>query len=263
MKIAIVQTAPAWGEKARNLEAALALMEKEKADLYVLPELFTTGYIFAGLDELLPLAEAFPGGPTHQALATFSEDRKSAVVYGFAEKAGGRVYNSAALVAPQEFAGLYRKVHLYDREKLCFAPGDLGFRVFDSPWGKIGIMICFDWYFPESARTLTLRGAELIAHPANLVMPYCPDTMPVRCRENRVFAATANRVGTEARGECALTFIGQSQLTAPEGTILHRASPDQEEIFLHEIDPAQAQNKQVNLRNHILNDRRPEFYEPD
>ena len=262
MQIAIVQTAPTWGEKSKNIEAAIALMEGEKADLYVLPELFATGYVFAGKNELQSMGEPFPGGTTHQALSAFCESRNCCLVYGFAEGRREEIYNSAALIGPKGLTGLYRKIHLFDREKLLFAAGDLGFRVFDSPWGKLGIMICFDWYFPESARTLALRGAQLIAHPANLVMPYCPDTMPVRCRENRVFAATSNRVGTEARGECSLTFIGQSQLTDPDGGILHRASPEREEIFLHEIDFARAKNKQLTPRNHILNDRRPEFYEP-
>ena len=85
-------------------------------------------------------------------------------------------------------------------ETLWFTPGDSGFQVWDIGLAKIGVMICFDWYYPESARTLALMGAEIICHPSNLVLPNSPDSMPVRCLENRVFAITSNRIGTEARG---------------------------------------------------------------
>jgi predicted amidohydrolase len=260
MRLAVVQTAPAFGEKAANLVAALELMSSHPADLYVLPELFATGYNFVSPEEAQNLAEPFPGGETFKEVAAFCSKNDCFVVYGFAEACQGRLYNSAALVGPNGTTGLYRKIHLYDREKLFFAPGDLGFEVFDLPWGKLGIMICFDWYFPESARTLTLKGAQLIAHPANLVLPHCPDSMPVRCRENRVFAATANRVGEEDRGGAALTFIGKSQLTSPRGEILCRLSPDRPEIIVLEIDPAQASDKQLNPHNHLLEDRRPQWY---
>jgi predicted amidohydrolase len=262
MRLAILQNAPLFGEKRTNLKAALELMAGVPADLYVLPELFATGYNFAALEEVQHLAEPFPSGETCTALSDFSQQNGCFVIFGFAEEDHGNIYNTAGLVGPEATRGLYRKIHLYDREKLFFTPGNLGFKVWDTPLGRIGIMICFDWYFPESARTLTLKGAQLIAHPSNLVLPHCPDSMPVRCRENRVFAATANRVGTEDRGANALTFIGQSQATSPRGEILFRASADQPEIAVVEIDVSQADDKNLNDHNDVIQDRHPEWYLP-
>jgi len=95
------------------------------------------------------------------------------------------------LTGPDGVIGIYRKTHLFSEEKLYFTPGNTGFRVWETGICRIGIMICFDWFFPESMRSLTLQGAEVIAHPANLVLPHCPGAMPVRCLENGVYAVTA------------------------------------------------------------------------
>jgi len=122
-------------------------------------------------------------------------------------------------------------------------------------------MICFDWIFPEAARTLALKGADIICHPSNLVLPYCQTAMVTRCLENHVFAITANRIGTEQRGVRTLTFTGGSQVTDTKGKILHRASTDREEVAVIEIDPQLAQDKHATANNHIFNDRRPEMYE--
>jgi hypothetical protein len=126
---------------------------------------------------------------------------------------------------------------------------------------EIGIMICFDWYYPEAARTLAMQGADIICHPSNLVLPNCPDSMPVRCLENRVFAVTCNRIGSEARGgKEQLTYIGQSEVVTPKGIIQHRASHDQEELTIVEIEPTQARNKSLNRYNDLLRDRRTSLY---
>ncbi len=111
------------------------------------------------------------------------------------------------------------------------------------------------------ARALALKGADLIAHPANLVLPYCPDAMVTRCLENRVWAVTANRIGTEARGgKTPLRFIGQSEVVSPRGEILYRASFDQEELRVVEIDPSAARDKCLNPYNDLFAQRRPELY---
>ncbi|MCI0706218.1 MAG: acyltransferase [Ignavibacteriae bacterium] len=260
MKLAVVQTNPTFGEKSKNIAEALQLMQSTQADLYVLPELFATGYNFATVEEVQHLAEPFRTGVTFKELEQFAHEQRSYVVYGFAEKSNGKLYNSAGIIGHDGTVGLYRKIHLFDREKLFFAPGDKPFQVFDTPHGKVGIMVCFDWYFPESARTLALKGAQLIAHPSNLVLPNCPNSMPTRCLENRVFAATANRIGTENRGVAPLTYIGQSQITSPRGEILHRAPADKPEIAVKDVDLTVTDNKNVTPRNHLLDDRRPEFY---
>jgi predicted amidohydrolase len=260
MKLAIVQTDPTFGAKQKNIDQALQLMNSDQADLYVLPELFATGYNFVSLDETKSLSEPAYTGETFQTLSDFAKNSRSYVVFGFAESVDGALYNSAGLVGYDGQQGLYRKLHLFDREKLFFSPGNLPFQVYATPFGSVGIMICFDWYFPESARTLAVKGAELIAHPSNLVLPNCPDSMPVRCLENRVFAATANRIGTESRNGVSLTYIGLSQITSPLGKILHRSQANLSEIAVCDVDLALAKDKSVNTRNDLLKDRRSEFY---
>ncbi len=260
IKVALVQNDPAFGAKQQNVEQCLTMMQGVKADLYVLPELFATGYNFVEAKEVRDLAEPFLSGYTYERIKSFTSQERCFVIYGFVETAGDNVYNSAAMVGHDGSIGSYRKVHLYDREKLFFVPGDLGFHVFETRLGRIGIMICFDWYFPESARTLALKGAQIIAHPSNLVLPNCPDCMLTRCLENRVFAVTANRIGTEDRGGHSLHFIGKSQITSPRGEILHRAPPDQAQIAVVEVEVSLADDKNLNTHNHLLKDRRPEIY---
>lgn len=258
MRIAVVQTNPEFGEVKKNITAVLAMMESVRADLYVLPELFNTGYNFIDKDEVRQLAEPIPG-PTSESVSNFTKKRDCFVVYGFAETSEG-IFNSAALVGPSGIVGVYRKVHLFDRENLFFAPGDRGFQVFDLPFGKVGIMICFDWIYPESARSLALKGAQLIAHPSNLVLQYCPDAMVTRCLENRVFAATADRVGSEDRGGLDLRYLGMSEIVSPRGEILKRLSNDRVEVTSIEIDLSLARSKKINAHNDLLADRRADQY---
>lgn len=258
MLIAVVQTNPQFGEVEANIRSALSQMQATRADLYVLPELFNTGYNFIDEKETIKLAEPIEG-PTGQAIAEFSHRNSCYVAYGFAEKSD-HVYNSAALIGPGGHIGLYRKIHLYYRENLFFAPGNLGFPVFDLPFGKVGMMICFDWFYPESARTLALRGAQLIIHPSNLVMPYCPDAMVTRCLENRVFAATADRIGRENRGGIDLSYIGKSEIVSPRGEILKRLPDAEESVAVVDVDLAMASNKRLNEFNDLFEGRRVEAY---
>mgnify|MGYP001614181173 FL=1 len=151
-------------------------------------------------------------------------------------------------------------MHLYARETLFFAPGDLGFPVFDLHFGKVGIMVCFDWIYPESARTLALKGAQIIAHPSNLVLPYCPDAMITRCLENKIYAATANRIGTEHRGGLELHYIGTSEIVSPSGEVLIRMMTDETGIRVVEVDLKAAHNKKINRYNDLMAGRRPSEY---
>jgi predicted amidohydrolase len=258
MLLGVVQTNPEFGAVTKNIDRALSLMERDHADLYVLPELFNCGYNFIDNNEAASLAEPAEGG-TFQRIAAWANSHRSFVVYGFAERSDV-LYNSAAVAGPDGLAGLYRKVHLFDRENIFFAPGNLGFPVFDLPFGKIGVMICFDWFFPEAARTLALKGAQMIAHPANLVLPHCPEAMITRSLENHVFTATANRIGRENRGGNDLRFIGSSQIVAYNGALLTRMEADEEQLTVVEVDPERANDKVINSRNDLLKDRRTEQY---
>ncbi len=258
MRIGLVQSAPVFGGVERNRRRLLDLMGSARADLYVLPELCLSGYVFAETKEVEALSEP-ADGPSAQQFVEFARKTGSFVVFGFAERST-HLYNSAALVGPDGLVGVYRKVHLFDRERLFFAPGDRGFPVFDLPFGRVGMMICFDWIFPESARSLALRGAQLIAHPSNLVLPHCPDAMVTRCLENRVFAATADRVGRELHAGRSLTFIGTSEVVSPSGEILTRMSRDEEGVALCDVDPAAALQKQVTPMSDVFEGRRPDQY---
>ncbi len=263
MKVGFIQFEALFGKKEHNLRTVARLMGQEKADLWVLPELFNTGYIFTSSDEVDILAEQFPDGETIQFLISLAKKFDTHIVAGMAEKQENHFYNSAILVNNAGFQGVNRKTHLFDQEKFWFKPGDLPFQVWDIEMAKIGIMICFDWIFPEAARTLALKGAEIICHPSNLVLPYCQNAMVTRCIENHVFAITTNRIGTEDRGGRKLTFTGASQITGSKGEILYRARTDREEVAVVEIDPKLAHNKFVTPNNHIFMDRRPEMYEMD
>jgi predicted amidohydrolase len=123
------------------------------------------------------------------------------------------------------------------------------------------MMICFDWIYPEAARTLALKGAQLIVHPSNLVLPHCPDAMITRCLENRIFAATVNRVGKENRGGIDLTFIGKSEVVSPRGEILTRLGGSEPGISIVDIDLTEADNKLATEYNHLLKERKPSQYQ--
>jgi predicted amidohydrolase len=252
-KVGVLQNDPQFLKSKANTETALRLMERQRADLWVLPELFASGYNFKTKAEAAKCAEPV-GGPLTRQLVEWTSARGCAVVAGFPEKAGRKLYNSALFVNGDKVR-CYRKTHLFGNEKTFFSPGDSGFFVEPVKGVPVGVMICFDWFFPESMRTLALKGAHLVAHSANLVLPWGPEGMKIRSLENRCFAATSNRVGTE-RG---LRYIGNSQVTAPNGGLLARIGEEQR-AFVVEIDPDAAGNKKVHPNNDLFKDRRPSFY---
>ena len=260
MKAAFVQMYCDFGNVEKNVLHALELIQSKPADLYVLPELFNTGYYFNDREEAESLAEPVPDGPTCSALSHLAVQKQCYIVAGLAEKDGNKVYNSSFIAGPNGFMAVYRKIHLFNLEKNWFDPGDKPFFVVDVLNFKLGLMICFDWIFPESMRSLALLGADVIAHSANLVMPYCQNAMVTRCLENRVFTITANRIGSDVRGERQIDFTGQSQITGPGGEILYRAPSEREDVFCIDIDPLLARKKNINPHNNLLADRRPDLY---
>jgi len=258
MKVGFIQFCPVFGAKQRNFEKVCQLLKGVTADVLVLPELFNTGYTFLDKKELLSLAED-AGGETHKFVITLARNLNCLFAYGYAEKDGAMVYNSAALVSPQGIIGIYRKVHLFLEEKLYFEPGDRGFPVFEYGRVKYGLLICFDWIYPEAMRTLAIKGSQIILHCANLIMPHCPDAMITRALENRVYIITADRIGEENRGDKKYHFIGKSQVIAPNGEILARTG-DEESIKVVDISPEAALNKKINPFNDLLSDRKEQLY---
>jgi predicted amidohydrolase len=259
VRVAIHQFAPEFVAPAVNLQRIEAALRATPADLWVLPELATSGYDFVDRAEASRLAEPVPG-PSTERLQRVCAATGASLVVGLAERDGDALYNTAAYLGPGGLLGRYRKVHLFDREARVFAPGPDPFPVF--PWGayRLGLMICFDWIFPEAARSLALLGADLIAHPSNLVLPYCHAAMVTRALENGVFTATANRVGTESRAGRSLTFTGGSRIIDPRGRVLVEAGTASEETVVVDLDPAAARDKMITDHNHRLADRRPGLY---
>jgi predicted amidohydrolase len=260
VKVGFLQFQPIFGDKEKNIKKAILMAEKVEADLLVLPELCTTGYLFKNRDELESLAEKIPDGEAIKHFLNLSSKKKMNIVFGMAEKDENRIFNSSILVTPQGNINTYRKLHLFWEEKLLFTPGNKELEVFDMDGVKLGMMICFDWIFPEVARVLTLRGAEIICHPSNLMLPYAQPAMVTRSIENRVFSITCNRIGTEQKNDEKLCFTGQSQIVEPSGNILTKASEDQEEVRVLEIDPGLARNKEITPYNDLWRDRRVDFY---
>ncbi len=261
MKIGFLQMTPVWGAVDVNLQTVMEALRGIEADLIVLPEFFNTGYLFVCPDELSRLAESIPDGFTTQMLTELSRNTGISLIAGLPEIADGRYYNSAVLTTPDGKCHLYRKTHLFDRENLYFDPGNTGLNVFQVGPVNIGVMICFDWFFPECARILALKGADIIAHPSNLVLPYCPQAMITRCLENHVFAITCNRAGEEIRGDIHLEFIGSSRIIDPHGEILGSTGIEKNKLVITDIDPLEARNKNITSRNHLLLDRRVTYYQ--
>lgn len=265
MRIGYVQFTPAFGAVERNRDTVCERVAAAEADLLVLPELALSGYQIRDREEALGLSEP-ADGPTARALASICRTGGGRhVVVGFAERAGDVAYNAALVVGPDGLLGTYRKTHLFADEPDWSAPGDTGFRVWDVPLPggdtyRLGVMVCFDWAPPEAARTLAVLGADVVAHPSNLVLAHCQRAMPVRALENRVFTVTANRCGEEARTERTLRFTGRSLIAAPTGDVLAEGPVAGDHTAVVEIDPAQARDKWMTPRNHVIRDRRPEFY---
>jgi predicted amidohydrolase len=260
-QIALVQFKPVRRDVKANIKKVQDLLKGITADLVVLPELANSGYLYENSDSIKPYAERTHSDDAFlSSLIDLAASTKGIIVAGYAETDGDLVFNSAAAVSDNGVIENYRKTHLYADEKVIFEPGNSGFKVFEWKGVNIGIMICFDWIFPESARSLALNGAQIIAHPANLVLPYCQDAMITRSIENRVFTITANRIGQEQLGKDHLRFTGTSQMTSPLGEVIYRGPTNKETVYVISIDPEQAHNKRISKTNDLFDDRRIEYY---
>lgn len=259
MRIGFLQLRPRFGAVKENVRKAAAILDRISDATIVLPELFNVGYLFRNEEELSSLAEAVPGGFTVSEMQRLAKRKRLNLVFGMAQKHKGRFYNSAVYVASNGKVEVYQKVHLFDREKLFFTRGS-SFKMVSAGDAKLGLLICFDWIFPEVSRTLALEGAHILCHPSNLILPYAQDAMKTRCIENRVFAITANRIGSERRGAASLTFTGGSQIVSPTGEVLASASDRSESLRVVEIDIGEANNKNITPNNHLFKDRVPSLY---
>ncbi|MHA1903553.1 MAG: nitrilase-related carbon-nitrogen hydrolase [Candidatus Thorarchaeota archaeon] len=258
IRLGVAQMKPKVGEIEENIHSlnnVLKLASSKRVDVLVLPELTNSGYVFNSLDEAKRLAERIPEGKFSQLMIKWSKAGRL-IVAGICEKTSDGLYNSAGVYADGKHITTYRKIHLFDKESDWFNAGTVEPPVIEYQDQLYGIMICFDWAFPETTRILALNGAQVILHPANLVLPYCQNAMITRSIENRVFTATANRIGKE-RG---IVFSGESQVTNPKGKVLLKLGSEDIDVACVEIEPSDADNKMITQRNHVLNDRKPDLY---
>lgn len=258
MVVGFIQFSPVFGDAQKTMEVIERLRGNfSGADLLVLPELCNSGYNFQSGQQAREFSEPVDGSRFLKFLTDLCSQGNFYMVTGFNERENNRLYNTAVLIGPCGVVGVYRKLHLFLNEKTYFTPGDKGLPVFDIGKARIGMLVCFDWIFPEPWRILALKGADIICHPSNLILPDLAQRgVPAHALMNRVFTITANRIGTE--GE--LTFTGRSIICDTAGVVIASATKDEECVRMVEIDVAAARNKIVTARNNILTDRRPEEY---
>ncbi len=267
--IAAVQLGPVLGDLDANRAAAAQAVQDATARgarLVVLPELCDSGYVFSSADEARGLASRAAGSSTLRQWQELAAGLGCAIVGGFCELGeDGLLYNSAALVDESGTRAVYRKAHLWDREKLVFTPGDGAPPVVSLPFGRVAVMICYDLEFPEWTRLAALDGADLIAAPVNWpVAPYPDGERPAEVIKvqadasvNGIYVVVADRCRTE-RG---VDWISGTLIAGPDGYPL--AGPvlaDQPAVLVADCDLPATRDKRINDHNDLLADRRPDLY---
>jgi len=267
VKIAAVQTNPRIMAKKENLDEMLLQTEnaaRNSADLIVFPECAVTGYVFASREEAIPFMETVPG-PSTDKMAAYCKKLGVHVIFGLLEADGDKCFNTAVLIGPQALVGKYRKNHLpflgVDR---FLESGNIPFQVYNTAVANIGIHICYDCTFPESARVMALKGADILVLPTNWPEgreKICKYVINARAYENRVHFVAVDRVGTE-RGA---RFLGNSKIVEASGDTLAEASSDKEETIYGEVSLAEARQKRIifkpgEFEMDFMLDRQPKLY---
>ena len=267
LRIAAVQIEPRLGDIQYNRSLIMDRLSEavaEKAQLIIFPECASSGYNFDSLESAQRAAEPIPG-PTSDALISACARYAVHVVVGMLERATEGTYNSALLVGPSGLVAVYRKTHLPFLGVDRFVNSGASLDVHDTPIGRIGLLICYDMRFPESARVLCLRGADIIALPTNwhATSADFPDFVTkCRARENRVFVVASDRVGSEH----GTAYLGRSQIVDIMGRALAEADDHSEMILYANVDPKRARHKRVIIEPGVFEmdafgDRRPDLYE--
>jgi predicted amidohydrolase len=266
-KTALVQMGPLHLDKNANVEKMVGFIDeaaKAGARLIVLPELIVTGYITPDVHDdrarFYKASEGIPG-PTTNRIQEIAEKEGVYVIFGMAERAesalGAVMYNVAVMVGPNAFLRRHRKVHLPGEEKRYFAPGD-EVEVFETGLGRIALLVCYDFWFPESARIAGLKGAQIVVDCANWpsfdVDPWFA-LGPGAAASNVVWFIQVNRVG----GEPWWPGFGGSQIVSPSGRVITKGT-DQEAIFYGVVDPAEVMRRRA--LTPVWSDRRPDAYGP-
>jgi N-carbamoylputrescine amidase len=267
-------------DRAHNLDHAVERIteaSRRGAQIICLPELFLSPYFCQQTrTELFDLAEPIPG-PTTERLGALAHSLGKVIVASLFEKRAAGVYHNTAVVfdADGSTLGLYRKMHIPDdplfHEKYYFTPGDLGFRTFDTRFGRIGVLVCWDQWFPEAARLTALQGAQALLYPTAIgwhprekaefgVQQHQAWEMIQRSHAiaNGVYVAAVNRIGHEGPADAGLEFWGASFVSDPFGVLLVKSPHDQQDILIAECDPARSEDVRRNWP--FLRDRRIDAY---
>jgi predicted amidohydrolase len=267
VSVACCQLAPQLGRTSANRAAALAAIRAAAgagAQIVVLPELATSGYVFADRAEAWELSETC-AGPTVGEWAALAAELDLVIVGGLCERDGDRLFNTAVVIDTEGLRGVYRKAHLWDGEGLIFAMGAEPPLVLDTVYGRLGVMVCYDVEFPEWVRLAALDGAELLCLPTNWPRESRPASerpaevvrIQAAASSNRMFIAACDRAGRE-RG---VDWVNGTAIVGPDGYPL--AGPEGREephTLIAHCDLARARDKRVSAHNDVLGDRRPELY---
>jgi predicted amidohydrolase len=269
VRVACLQMDIKIGDITANIKKSVRMIN-EAADngavLVVMPEMANTGYSFNNKKEALELAENIQDSKSINAWINVAHDRNIHIVSGITEIDGADLYNTAVLIGPNGLVGKYRKLHLWEEEFLWFEQGNLGLPVFHTPIGRIGIVICYDMWFPETFRILAAQGADIVCVPTNWVsIDALPDNMknfgPVLAmaasHSNGIYIAAADRVGTE-RG---MVFPGKSLIVKTSGIPIVGPVDDTEQIIYGDCNFAKVRAHGTNKYNSTKKDRRLDVYD--
>lgn len=270
-------------ENIANADKFIREAAKQGAQIILLPELFETEYFCQERNyDYYGLATSVDDNPAVRHFIEVAKELNVVLPISFFEKSGNTTFNTIAIIdADGAVLGTYRKTHIpddhYYQEKFYFSPGDTGFKVWETAFGKIGVGICWDQWFPETARCMALMGAELLFYPTAIgsepilecdSMPHWRRVMQGHAAANIIPVIAANRIGTEivvpseANGgqSSSLTFYGSSFITNETGEITEDADRDKEEILISEIELDSIRDMRSSWG--LFRDRRPEHYGP-
>lgn len=278
IKVAATQMSMTW-DIEENLQKAENLVRKaaaEGANIILLPEFFQSPYFMQIQNyDYFELAQSVDDSSYIRRFQKLAKELNVVLPFSFFEKAGNVFFNSLVMIdADGEIIDLYRKTHIPDghcyQEKFYFSPGDTGFKVFDTKFGKVGVGICWDQWFPETARSLSLMGAEILFYPTAIgsepvskhdSMRHWQNTMRGHAAANIMPVIAANRIGTEDEPteNSTMTFYGSSFISDEEGQMVQELPRDAEGFIIHEFDLDKIKQKRTGWG--VFRDRRPEFYE--
>lgn len=269
VKVACIQCDIEIGNIKKNTEKSLMLINEacdNGAKLIVLPETCNSGYVFETREEAFSLSQEVPAGETTKSWIEVAKERNVYIVAGICERDGSDLYNTAVLVGPEGYIGKYRKLHLWEDEFLWFEPGNMGLPVFHTPIGRIGIIICYDMWFPETFRILAAQGADIVCVPTNWVLHeslpndmknFGPTLGMAAAHSNGIFVAAADRVGVERN----VSFPGKSVIIRTAGLPIAGPADDIEQIIYANCNFAKSRKHQSNAYNSTLKDRRTDVYD--